>query len=475
MTSSPPVAMWIRTAESTADDGAAALSAAADESLTITGRLTAHLTFDPGRPDEAALDPRVSGHDDMFFAVYGADGTLRSTKHAAESSTVTGYARVLVDGSAVVLEAAGMAAAIDPAITVPASAAFFVAKYRPDGSFAWAKGIEGASDAATAGALAVWEDGSVLIGGILKGTLTFGMGEPNETRLAATLTNAPSGEIYLARLDAAGNLAWARRAISAWYLPDGWKTVALADGGLALLSAPKGTTIVDPDLPSTVTLSSSGHGFMVKYDASGKLSWLKTIEQTQGQSGFANVTELADGTILACGSFTGVATFGTGDPHPVVLSAAGSEHPSQTQFPDLFLARYGANGALEWAIREGGSIWDNAGQVAAYPDGSVLLAGTFGNTVKFGVGSRAVTLTVTDQNMSPTDFFLAHYDAGGSLLWARRSVDASQIAPLSDGGVALAGSYSGTKRFFPGEPAEATLAALGGEDLFIARLAPAKP
>jgi hypothetical protein len=468
----PPVAVWLRSAESTADDTVSALSAANDDSLTLVGGLTTHLTLSPGQPDQTTLDPRSTAHDDSFLADYGPNGALVSVKHPAESSTVSGSARILTDGRAV-LFGAGNPSSVDPGIMVATGAAFFVAEYHSDGSLAWAKGVTGASDAASGGTLAVWPDGGVAIGGILKGTLTFGVGEPKETRLAATLTGAPSGEIYIAKLDATGSLVWERRAISAWYLPDGWRVVATPDGGLVLMGSLKGQEVLDPDLPSQLTLNSPGHGFIVKYDADGTLAWARTISQAAGQSGFAAATGLADGTVLACGSFTGIATLGSGEAHAAVLAAFGSEHSTQTQFPDLFLARYAANGTLEWAIREGGGIWDTAGQVAAFADGSVLLAGSFGNTVTFGLGSNQVTLTADQMPTSPTDFFLAHYNSDGSLRWVRRSVDTSVIAPLSDGGAAIAGSFAGTKRFFAGEPAEATLAALGASDIFIARLAAA--
>src|SRR5262249_28345285 len=157
--------------------------------------------------DQASLDPRLMHRDDIFFSSYGPDGTLRSAKHATESSTVTASARVLADGSAILL-ASRSQASLYPEITIPAEAAFFIARYRADGSLAWLKSLTGASDAAPVGTLAVGSDGSIVIGGVLKGTLTLGVGEPKETRLAATLTGAPSGEIFLARLDDSGTLVW---------------------------------------------------------------------------------------------------------------------------------------------------------------------------------------------------------------------------------------------------------------------------
>ena len=51
-------------------------------------------------------------------------------------------------------------------------------------------------------------DGSSLVTGMFGGTATFGPGEPEET----TLTPAGGANIFVARYNPDGTLAWAKRA-----------------------------------------------------------------------------------------------------------------------------------------------------------------------------------------------------------------------------------------------------------------------
>ncbi|MFO1481863.1 MAG: ELWxxDGT repeat protein [Verrucomicrobiaceae bacterium] len=127
-------------------------------------------------------------------------------------------------------------------------------------------------------------------------------------------------------------------------------------------------------------------------------------------------------------------------------------------------------GGTAWARAGGGIGSDGAStsRVAATPDGGAVVAGVFSSpTFTLGSGADAVTLT----QVASTDVFVAKFAKDGTLQWARsagsNSTDAiSAVRVLSDGSIAVAGTYS-TSITFSGT----TLTGASG-DSFIVRYLP---
>ncbi|MCX6357762.1 MAG: hypothetical protein NT045_07830, partial [Candidatus Aureabacteria bacterium] len=70
------------------------------------------------------------------------------------------------------------------------------------------RSARGGSDWDVGNAIASLTDGSALVTGGFRGTATFGPGEANE----ATLISAGDRDIFIARYNPDGTLAWAKRA-----------------------------------------------------------------------------------------------------------------------------------------------------------------------------------------------------------------------------------------------------------------------
>ncbi len=190
--------------------------------------------------------------------------------------------------------------------------------------------------------------------------------------------------------------------------------------------------------------------------AVGASSWAST---EHGAAAFA------DGSGVVVGSFVGEAVLGAGEPDETRLVAQDGA--------DAFVARYRADGSLDWARRMGGTENDIARGVAALPDGSCLVAGYFWGDILFGEGESAETLAATDGN---ADLFVARLLPGGDLAWARTAggLDhdyAHAIAAFPDGSCVVVGAYGARPATFGrGEPNETTLPDGGaGMDLFVAR------
>jgi len=145
-------------------------------------------------------------------------------------------------------------------------------------------------------------------------------------------------------------------------------------------------------------------------DVPEKLAWAKksggaNVDVSQG------VAVLPDGSAVVTGYFQGTATFGPGEPTQVDFTSYG--------LYDIFVARYNRYGDLVWAKQAGDLGEDLGTAVAALPDGSVVVTGSFQGTADFG-GANLITDSAT------SDIFLAKYNADGSTAWA---VSAGGLCP----------------------------------------------
>ncbi len=107
----------------------------------------------------------------------------------------------------------------------------------------------------------------------------------------------------------------------------------------------------------------------------------------------------AAGNVYVVGQFQGTATFGI-----TTLTSIGDY--------DGYLAKYNAQGVLQWLRRFGGSGADVARSVAVDAAGDMYLTGSFSSTVSFGAG-------VTATSVGATDAFVAKYSSAGTPLWVQ--------------------------------------------------------
>jgi hypothetical protein len=451
-----PVGLWVRSIEGVGGEGVSAIAAHADGSFVVLGSYQGPGTFNPGRPDKMVLT-MPDGESGTVLAHYAADGSLRALR---PDPLGTGSGRVYMapdDGMYVT----GTGAFAAGSVMVPNDSDVFVARYAPDGKPMWASSASGEAGMGAGTAVAAWPDGGVVIAGTLQGTITFGVGESTETRLAST-----SDEIFLARYDANGKLLWAKRAINAPYLPK-WQLEAAADGGIVVYGTLENVTTFNPDLADETKLMGGNVGFIVKLDDAGKVQWSRALSEPSGTNRISDLATFPDGSLVVTGSFERILTLGTGEEHETMLAATGSDFPGRTQFPDCFIARFTDTGALAWARREGGAVWDSGDQIKALPDGAALVTGGYTNMVTFAAGEPAEAMLSTESNQMTA--FLAVVEADGSMRWVREGVS-GQVAPLSDGSIAIAGTFMGTTTLFPGEVGETTLASAGGWDVYVARI-----
>jgi hypothetical protein len=414
-----------------------------------------------------------AGNDDTAFDI---------TTDGSDNVLVTGYVEGVVDFGGGPLPAGG-------------NLDLFVAKFDAAGNHLWSKRWGDNSDQYGYG-IATDSNGNVYVAGTVSGTVDFGGGP----------TTGGAIDIFLLKLDAAGNHVWSKRfghpisndlafgvavnasrvaivghtfsvdfgggmltatdgtdAFVAEFDLDGNHQFSKFLGGANTQSArdvafdPSGNTIVggwflqEIDLGAGPLASAGFYDtFVVKLDAAGNYQW----GQRFGDAGLQSLQGVAvdgSGNIALMGYFEGSIDFGGGP-----LTSAGND--------DVFFTKFSSGGALVSATRYG-DVFDQFGNDVAFDaSGNALLAGYFYGAIDFGGGPLTSAGSI--------DGYLAKMTPSGTSAWSLRfgdtTIQSSQaVAADSAGNVLLAGNFEGTINL-DGTP----LTSAGGPDMFIAKFAP---
>ncbi|MBN8643154.1 MAG: T9SS type A sorting domain-containing protein [Flavobacteriales bacterium] len=156
---------------------------------------------------------------------------------------------------------------------------------------------------------------------------------------------------------------------------------------------------------TTVSNTSStaySDAFLVKYDSSGSILWIKTIGGSLSER-IKAIDVDSEGNVYVFGSFSSTSvTIGSF----VLTSSANS---------NLFLAKYNANGDVVWAKKISASASATSEVIDVNDSGKLSLSGSFGTS---SLMFESVVLTNTNTNF--TDLFVAQYDLNGNFLWVKQ-------------------------------------------------------
>ncbi|UOG74552.1 T9SS type A sorting domain-containing protein [Hymenobacter tibetensis] len=275
----------------------------------------------------------------------------------------------------------------------------------------------------------------VLRGGLASTTATFG---------TTTLTSAGNADLFVARLNAAGQ--WTQAVRAGGPGPDYAQSIAIDSNGSAVLTG----TFDNTATFGTINLTSTGSTdvFVARLSAAG--TWTQAVRA--GGAAFDSSSSLAlegNGTAVIAGYFGGSAAFGT-----TLLTSAGNN--------DAFVARVDAAGNWIQVVRAGGTDGDYGGQVVLDNVGNATLTGYFRGTASFG----ATSLT----SMGSADIFVARLNPSGEWGFAVQAggseLDAAfGVALDGQGNVVITGFFTGTALF-----GSTSLTSAGGRDLVVATL-----
>ncbi|NOU47082.1 MAG: T9SS type A sorting domain-containing protein [Bacteroidales bacterium] len=318
----------------------------------------------------------------------------------------------------------------------------FISKLDSAGNFIWAKAMGGtAIDHGYS--IALDGLGNVYSIGEFQATADFdpGVGIFN-------LTSLSGYDIYISKLDAAGNFVWAKQFGSANI--DGGRDIAVdASGNVYTTGYFRWTVDFDPGT-GTFNLTSSGgdNGFISKLDAAGNFAWAIQIggmgPWIAGDFGYGIATD-GTGNVYTTGTFTDSVDFNPGT-DVFKLDAIGGS--------DVFISKIDPAGNFVWAKQMGGSNINAGNSITVDATGNVYTTGFFWGTGDFDPGSGTFNLIAYGDK----DIFVSKLDAGGNFVWAKAmggggtAVDiGNSIAVDASGNVYTTGFYTGTADFDPGD------------------------
>ncbi len=346
----------------------------------------------------------------------------------------------------------------------------FVARYDDGGVLDWVTRAGGPQDDYAADMVQL-VDGTIVVTGYFNDEATFGAGEANETRLLAA--GAFDQDAFVARFTGGGALIWAR---SEGGLNEG-------DAGTAISAFPDGTFVVagtfedravfETATPRPTVLNAGGPSdtniFLGRYERDGDLLWASNAGGPAPDVAAAIATTPGGGIVIT-GTFEDYAEFGTLGVQPILTVRAYSEIDR-----DIFVARYNGNGTVDWVRKATGIDVDNGLAAGGFLDGSVVVAGTFTDTVTFAPDTANET-TLAAESMLERDAFVAKYDSNGNFEWVRHAQgidddEATAVATIAGGSFVVAGTFTTTITLGVGEANQTTLAAPFEFDrnIFVAR------
>jgi hypothetical protein len=330
----------------------------------------------------------------------------------------------------------------------------FVQKLNFSGSMAWAKRVGGTNWDEGYG-IAVDNSGNVYTTGYFCDTVDFDSGPDS-----FNMISAGHGDIFVQKLNDAGNLVWAKRMGGKKF--DFGYSIAVDTSGNVYTTGVFSSDTVDFDPgPGTFNLISAGWDiFVQKQDVDGNLVWAKRMGGASDDWG-ESITLDPSGAVYTTGYFQDTTDFDPG-PSTYNLTSAGGF--------DVFVQKLDPAGNFVWAKNMGGPNNEEGYSIAVDSEGNVYTAGYFMGTADFDPGPDTFNLTSAGR----WDIFIQKLDAAGNLVWAKRMGGqgddwAYSLAVDATGNVYCAGGFQDTVDFDPGQDTF-NLTSAGGNDIFIQKL-----
>ncbi|MFL5752576.1 MAG: SBBP repeat-containing protein [Bacteroidia bacterium] len=340
--------------------------------------------------------------------------------------------------------------------TSPSTLNSYISKLDAAGNFVWAKKFGGAENY-TFG-ISVDDSNNVFVTGRFLGTADFDPGSG-----VYNLVSAGYYDIFISKLNASGNLVWAKGIGSAG-LDMGSSVKADNTGSLYVTGFFRDTLDFDPGAGVTTFMSGGGDDvFLSKFDTSGNQIWTRQISGTADEDGNSLAVD-ADGNCYVTGLFVGTANF-----DPGLTNSSRTSNGAE----DIYIAKYDPSGGLAWVKSFGGVYSDDPFSIACSGT-DLYISGNFSDVVDFDAGPGVFSLNSIWGGIHP---FVSKYNTSGNFAWAAQMSgmsDAYGMAVATDTlfNVYLTGFYSYGYDFNPSPLAADTfnMGSISSQDVFIVRL-----
>lgn len=329
----------------------------------------------------------------------------------------------------------------------------FIAKYSPAGELIWAKNVPSFQPVD----MAVDTSGNLFVTGDHGGSIFVEKRGPAGNVLwQKTTSGFGFGESSAIALDAQGNLL-----------------LCGSFAGLLEFTTGTGTYVLE----SSKTSDGSYYllnSFACKLDSTGNLVWGVHVSGFV-QNEATSISSSPDGSVYVTGLFQGAVDMdpGVAEYTLIAIDSAIAGYGSS------FLWKLTSEGTLAWAKKlpaSGSGFYKSCYAEACITDsnGNLLVTGTYGGDVEFGVPGE---MPLSDEHYPFHEPFIAKYDPSGKVLWAKNfyapwdgtDCDAWAISLDSKDNIYVTGSFSKTLDFDPSFDAF-YLGSRGARDIFVAGL-----
>lgn len=333
----------------------------------------------------------------------------------------------------------------------------YIAKYTSAGALAWVYTLPYGNDYTDnheIETIITDATGNILTGGELRGTADV---DPGSGVIELTSSNA-DGEPVFTKLDANGNLLWAKQLP---FTPSSFgnadsDVIAVDASGSIILSGRfyNGTLDVDPS-GATTTLSTAddnGDLFLAKYDANGNYLWAVRIGEDL-------IYEYASGLV-------------TDSQNNIYLTYDLDTNGGNDDFTRI--SKYSSSGSLLWTTEnENTYIEGSIGSIKIdEANNKLYITGGYKRTPIFNGTSGSGTLPFQQANTDGG--FVASYDLNGAFLNVFGLQSSNEAYPISinllnDGNLIISGGYGGTIDL---DPSSNSFEQFYPEAAFIVKLTP---
>lgn len=335
----------------------------------------------------------------------------------------------------------------------------------------WAANLSG-SGSETAKSVVLDNNGNVYTTGYFTGSVDFDPGAG-----VYTLSSAGQQDIFISKLNTAGDFVWAKRI--GGYANDAANSITVdAIGNVYTCGFYHGHVDFNPNAGTANLMSATVNSqdiFIAKLDANGNFMWAKSIGGTGYFDILGNLVDAVStayqlkldalGNIYATGSFLGQIDFDPG---------AGIAQKNATSVQHAFIVKLNQLGHFRWVKTFGENLYgEEAYAVAIDPLGKIYITGVFAGSVDCNPDEASYYLTT---NAYHACFVIALHEHG-TFLWADM-LSGSSYNDQSSGttitvdinhDVIIGGNFKGNVDFDPSANQNIVNAA-GNSDAFIVKL-----
>ncbi len=428
---------WVQGFGSTGDDAGYRMATDNAGNVYTTGIFTGTVDFDPG---VGTYNLTSAGDTDIFISKLDRNGNLVWAQRYGDIDRDRGFG-ITTDNAGNVYATGHFQGTVDfdpgagvKNLTSSGGTDAFISKLDSSGNLIWVKQYEGGGSS-NPYEIKLDGAGNIYTTGQFNGTIDL---DPGAGTAESTALGSYWGDIWVSKLDSAGNFVWKQEIHGVGNEHPQRMTVDSA-GNTYLTGAFFGTLDVSPNANAPDFTANGVDSFLVKLDSSGNHVWSQQISQGSGDYAY------------------GVAVDSTGN----VYINGGIDSNS-------FVSKFNSAGTALWTKSLPSS---NAFGLSLDSAGNVYSTGIFQGTVDFDPGVGVVNLTSAGSD----DIFILKLDGDGNFLSVQQEGGAGSdvaidITVNSLGDIYTTGYFQGVTNFSPAGITTPSPTSAGGYDIFVSKL-----